>query len=324
MKKFCLLLVILSFQLFSSDLLAQTLDGLVQKPLVLNQTIQLRTCQALRPLRVESLELRLQLSMVRLDSVLVRFGNGESVTVNLFGQTLGPTNPETLLTSFDVPKCVQELTVYGRELIPNVPPQLMLRARGTYQTPVPTPVPTPDYSHQRMLSLGENVFVNDRTAFADVIGFDPSTQSYVVRFTTGPLAGKSGTGWRREQLAVTTFACFDQLCINQPGFNVERNAYVEVVAIEYSGRFVLRFTSGELTGKTGGNWSRDNIAVLQGCASGFPVICVGQKVYNKDRAAEARVVGIQKDGRFVLLFLTGPLTGKTGGNWTLNNLIIIK
>lgn len=115
--------------------------------------------------------------------------------------------------------------------------------------------------------------------------------------------------------------CSADLCIGDVVLNINRD-YVrtQIVAIEYNGNYVLRFLEGPLAGKTGGNWSRIELAVMQGCNYD---LCVGNRVYNLPRQAYAIVAGIQYNGLYALEFTSGPLFGRRGGNWSRADLEIV-
>jgi hypothetical protein len=110
------------------------------------------------------------------------------------------------------------------------------------------------------------------------------------------------------------------LYIGERVFNVQRDsATVTVVGQEPYGTYILRFEDGPLTGQVGGNWSRADLAVMDGC--GAYQNCVGDTVINNERDwAYARVAGVQVDGRVVLQFTSGPLNGGKGGNWNAQAL----
>lgn len=95
-----------------------------------------------------------------------------------------------------------------------------------------------------------------------------------------------------------------------------------IVSLQGDGTYTIKFTTGELTGRTGGGWSRENLAMLAGCTPDF---CVGDEVFNSEREmAKVRVVAVQDDGSHVLLFLDGNLSGKIGSDWSTKNLTTTK
>lgn len=100
-------------------------------------------------------------------------------------------------------------------------------------------------------------------------------------------------------------------------YNVTREAYATVIGVSPGGKFVLRFTSGPLSGQTGANWDRNDLAVLQGCAGD---LCVGEAAYNVLRSVDVQIAGIQNDGRFVLRFMSGALSGQVGSKWGRDDL----
>jgi hypothetical protein len=105
-------------------------------------------------------------------------------------------------------------------------------------------------------------------------------------------------------------------------FNVVRDsARVTIMGREANGAYVIRFEEGPLVGQVGGGWGRGAFAVPYGC--GLERICVRDQVINVDRdSVWTRVVGVQVDGRLVLQFLNGPLSGAKGANWQPRSLAI--
>src|SRR5262245_24398828 len=80
-------------------------------------------------------------------------------------------------------------------------------------------------------------------------------------------------------------------------YNITRDAYATIVAIDFNGTYVIRFDSGPMTGQTGTGWTDPDLATLAGCSAD---ICVGQPLWNTVRDAFTQLVGIQYDGRYVL------------------------
>lgn len=165
--------------------------------------------------------------------------------------------------------------------------------------------------------VGEQVYNIPRDAFATIqaIAYDGS---YVILFTTGPLAGQSGSGWTDANLA-TTYGCLNNICVNQPVYNVRRDLFAQISAWAQDGTYVLTFTSGSLQGQTGHGWSRDDLAIEQGCTGD---ICVGEYVYNVTRGENCTVVALQDNGQFVLYFNDGPLAGQYGHGWSRSDLAV--
>src|SRR5262245_591472 len=133
--------------------------------------------------------------------------------------------------------------------------------------------------------VGERVYNVTRDAYATIvaIAFD---QTYVIQFTSGPLSGQTGQGWRDQDLA-TLAGCSRELCVGQSAYNTTRDAYVYIVGIEYNGNFVVQFTSGPLSGQTGDGWTLSDLARMYGC---YGDVCVGYRVYNLLRNATCTVM----------------------------------
>lgn len=141
---------------------------------------------------------------------------------------------------------------------------------------------------------------------------------YIIEFLEGELRGRRGGKWSSSNLAKMR-GCHDDLCVGDRAFNVERSsAEVRVAAIQENGEYVLDFMSGELRGRRGGKWDRDDLAVTFGCGRDF---CVGDHAINlKRNHVMVRVLGVQVNGKYVLEFLEGELRGKIGGKWRDDSL----
>ena len=82
-----------------------------------------------------------------------------------------------------------------------------------------------------------------------------------------------------------------------------------IVAIEPDGNFVIKF---DADGAVGNEWTRDNLARREGCVMDD---CVGERVYAAagDRSGTlASIVGVKKNGQFVLQF---DSDGAIGASW---------
>ncbi|MEQ1879262.1 MAG: hypothetical protein ABL958_21685 [Bdellovibrionia bacterium] len=163
--------------------------------------------------------------------------------------------------------------------------------------------------------IGERAYNITRSAYVMVVGLQNDGR-YVLRFTTGPLAGQTGGNWANTDLARLR-GCSGDLCVGENAYNIERTAYVRVVGIQYDGRFLLYYRSGPLTGQSGHNWTRPDIAPQRGCVQNY---CVGDRAYNVPRNAWVTIAAIQYGQRLVLRFDTGPLAGQTGHNWSVSDL----
>jgi hypothetical protein len=166
-------------------------------------------------------------------------------------------------------------------------------------------------------AVGERAYNITREAYVTVIALQNDGR-YVLKFETGPLAGQSGGNWTNAHLAQLS-GCSGDVCVGENAYNIERDAYVRVVGIQTTGHFVLYYRTGNLSGQSGHNWSRQSIAPQRGC---YQDICVGQRVYNVPRQAWTRVVAMQFGGYYVLKFETGPLAGQSGHNWKRSDLAL--
>lgn len=109
--------------------------------------------------------------------------------------------------------------------------------------------------------------------------------------------------------------CYRDVCVGDHALNVSREyREVTVVAIESAGKFVIRF---EDNGGIGGNWDREDLALMQGCAGD---LCVGFPAFNISREYRSvSIRAIQFDNRFVLRFNDN---GGVGGNWDRSDLAV--
>lgn len=171
------------------------------------------------------------------------------------------------------------------------------------------------------LSKGTLVIVVERSYdYAKVVSQE-SDGSYTVRFETGQMKGKAGGGWAREDLALAS-GCTRDFCVEDEIYNTEKNmARVRVIGVESKGTHVLMFLDGPLEGKVGNEWTAKNLTTLKKCGKDF---CVGDSayLYGKDREpALVRIIAIQQGGeRYAVLFAEGSLEGKRGNNWELSDL----
>jgi hypothetical protein len=111
-------------------------------------------------------------------------------------------------------------------------------------------------------------------------------------------------------------SCYRDLCVGTRVYNIQRSyREAEIVGIEHQGTYVLRFIDN---GGVGGNWSREDLAVKQGCSGD---LCVGTTIYNTQRNyRQAQIVGIQLGGKYVLRFLDN---NGVGGNWDRADLAVM-
>lgn len=115
----------------------------------------------------------------------------------------------------------------------------------------------------------------------------------------------------------------------QPGYYLQagdnaynisyNNAYVTVVGVQPDGRYIVRFEEGPYKGQIIGNWTVFDLAATYGCGSYF---CVGEFARNRSRDyVRVRIIGLQYNGRYVLYFLEGPLSGLRGAHWNDYDLV---
>lgn len=171
------------------------------------------------------------------------------------------------------------------------------------------------------LSKGTLVIVVERSYdYAKVVSQE-SDGSYTVRFETGQMKGKAGGGWAREDLALAS-GCTRDFCVEDEIYNTEKNmARVRVIGVESKGTHVLMFLDGPLEGKVGNEWTAKNLTTLKKCTKDY---CVGDVayLYGKDRdAAVVLIIAIQQSGEnYGVFFVNGSLEGKRGNNWDAGDL----
>lgn len=109
------------------------------------------------------------------------------------------------------------------------------------------------------LCVGENAYNTERAAYVRVAGIQEDGR-FLVYYRTGNLAGQSGHNWSRDDLAIQR-GCYRDLCVGNRVYNVPRQAWATIAAIQSTGRYVLRFDTGSLAGQTGHNWERSDLAI---------------------------------------------------------------
>lgn len=196
--------------------------------------------------------------------------------------------------------------------MPGTPGQPMPGTPQPYpppQQPMPPP-PPPSYGCYLDLCVGDRVINITRNSREVIIEAIEPQGTYLLRFldTNGV-----GGNWSRSDLAVE-HGCSGDICVGTRAFNVSRDyREVTVVAIDYSGRFVLRFFDNN---GVGSGWSRSDLAVEQGCGRSF---CVGEYARNIQRNyRQVQIVGIEFNGTYVLRFLDN---NGVGGRWTDADLV---
>jgi predicted secreted protein len=98
-------------------------------------------------------------------------------------------------------------------------------------------------------------------------------------------------------------------------FNVSNSRFAQVVAQDYSGKFVLRYQDN---GATGTGWDRRDLAPLRGCDFD---LCVNDQVYNVSNSRYATVIGLQMIEKFVLRYSDNSAVGS---GWDRDDLAVMK
>lgn len=151
-------------------------------------------------------------------------------------------------------------------------------------------------------------------ALARVAGIDVDGK-YTMQFLNGRYYMRYGTGWAAENLS-TKNACGKSFCVRDYAYleaNANQIEYVSILAVDKSGKYVVRFEKGALAGRMGHSWSEKELAKTSGCAGR---ICVGQIVFVPSQNAEARILAIQNGGAsFIIDFVSGPNRYRMGSGW---------
>ena len=181
-------------------------------------------------------------------------------------------------------------------------------------TPTPTPNPYPQHPSQTQyptnLIIGETVYNVSNNRYAEVVARD-SQGKFMLRYRDN---NSTGTGWSRSDLAPAR-GCDGDLCVNDMIYNHSNNRYAQIVGLQMTGKFVLKYSDNNLTGS---GWNRSDLAVMKGCSGD---ICVSDDIYNVSNNRYARVVGIQQTGKFVLKYNDNALTGS---GWNRSDLAVKK
>ncbi|WPU65225.1 hypothetical protein [Peredibacter starrii] len=126
------------------------------------------------------------------------------------------------------------------------------------------------------------------------------------------------------QLGYTT-GCVKDICVgdklfNMPANNQDHNS-MKVVGITADDKFVLQYLDGEYTNEIYSGWTAQVLSKTTGCSG---QLCVNDTVFNMKNKFQAKIVGIQPDGNYILQYLDGEYTGERGGGWTAEYLTKIK
>lgn len=176
--------------------------------------------------------------------------------------------------------------------------------------PYPQPYPQPDQQYPHYVSIGEQIYNVSNNRFAEVIAID-NQGKYVLRYRDN---GAVGTGWTREDIAPLR-GCDVDLCVNDRIYNTSTNRFAVIVGLQMTGKFVLKFDDN---GAVGDGWTREDVAVLEGCDM---ELCVGEPVWNTSNNRYARIAGLQLGQKYVLTF---DDNGATGDGWTRDDVAVMK
>lgn len=170
------------------------------------------------------------------------------------------------------------------------------------------------------LCVGEFIYVgvNGALQSAEVIGYGMT--GFVIKYNGGYLNGITGGHWTAD-LVYRSQGCVDVICVGEyvimaTAQTTERG---RTVGLSLSGKFAVEEYTGIDRGKTT-VWSIGGLAKASGCSGSY---CVGDTVLNiaTQPVTRARVIG-QRQGVYVLEFLSAPYTGRMGGGWEAKNLAL--
>ncbi|WII71253.1 beta-sandwich domain-containing protein [Bdellovibrio sp. 22V] len=144
--------------------------------------------------------------------------------------------------------------------------------------------------------------------------------SVIIEFMEGELKGRLGGNWNSDELTLPK-KCGSKFCIEDKAYLLNGDKFqgkVLILGVDKNDRYSVYFYDGELAGRRGHNWSKEDLAKISGCGRNF---CVGDVVTNITRDyAKVQVMGIQENGRYVLKFLEGQVAGRFGHNWEDSDL----
>lgn len=151
-------------------------------------------------------------------------------------------------------------------------------------------------------------------ALARVAGIDVDGK-YTMQFLNGRFYMRYGTGWVAENLS-TKNSCGKLFCVRDLAYlevNSSQIEYVSILAVDKSGKYVVRFENGALVGRVGHRWSEKELAKVNGCVGR---ICVGQTVFVPSQNGQARILAIQNgSASFIIEFISGPNRYRMGSGW---------
>ena len=133
----------------------------------------------------------------------------------------------------------------------------------------------------------------------------------------GELKGVLGHNWKISDLS-SNYRCGESRCIGDKVYVHDETrppSLAQIVAVDFKGNYVVQFLDGELQGRVGGHWLEENLAKTSGCGLTY---CVTDQAYVQN--SRVRIVGIQKNLKYILYFYDGELTGRYGFDWTDRHL----
>ncbi|MCO5142862.1 MAG: hypothetical protein M9962_07220 [Oligoflexia bacterium] len=173
-----------------------------------------------------------------------------------------------------------------------------------------------------------NVVVSDLNKSYKIPGQDGNrTGSYSIPASKLPsginyvsVVVRSNSGAHLDKVSIPVRVVRFETLVGQTVYVPTKEAFAKVINVDYAGKYVLQFTTGSLSGLVGNNWNSTSLVQLSKASCG--TICVGDVVIVPTKGfAFAQVAAIQKDGKYVLKFITTELAGRYGHNWTTDLLV---
>ena len=177
-----------------------------------------------------------------------------ATTQNVLAQTRPmPGTPGQPMPGTPHPPPVQPMPGTPGQPYPPPPPPPYNPPPQPYPPQPYPPQPPPSYGCYLDLCVGERVINVTRNYREAIIEGIEARGTFVLRFldTNG-----IGGNWDRTDLAVE-HGCGRYFCVGDYARNIQRNyRQVQIIAIDYYGRYVLRFLD---TNGVGGNWDDSDL-----------------------------------------------------------------
>jgi hypothetical protein len=84
----------------------------------------------------------------------------------------------------------------------------------------------------------------------------------VIEFQDGQFAGQLSSKWSWSNQARTTGCSSEGFCIGDKVLNTKNNTYATIYGLQENNKYTLKFTSGSIENKVGGNWGKEDLLKL--------------------------------------------------------------